>query len=231
VKIDEHNKSIVSDSQKDSRPVAGRKPAYESRATELRQRLIVWKQMPIALRPSLRAFAIQLGTSHQILSYYLGGLDTLGAEQEAKRIRARAEAEGRPMTFRETLQAMLISTNAKWIVELRKAAKRGPLKSDRFKFLNELVRQGLPGAKEILEKCRVMTPEEEKQAQAAEKKAMFASAVLKHIERIKQAAEQGPLTWRDIEILKVLARRKCAEAKELLQKYSKNALPRPQAPQ
>jgi len=76
-----------------------------------------------------------------------------------------------------------------------------------------------------------MTPEEERQARAAEKAAMFTAAALKNIERIKQEAERGPLPWRDIEILKLLARRKCAGAKELLQKYSKSALSRPQVPQ
>jgi len=209
----------------------GRKPRYESRATELRQRLVVWKQTPIALRPSLREITGELGTSHQILSYYLRGLDTWGAEQKAKRIRARAEAEGRQMTFREDLEVMMISTMAKWIVELRKAAKDGPLNSDQFKLLKELVHQGFPEGREILEKCRVMTPEEARQARAAERKVMFAAAALKHIARIKEEAERGPLTWRDIEILKMFARRKCAEAKELLQKYSKNALPPPQVPQ
>jgi hypothetical protein len=76
-----------------------------------------------------------------------------------------------------------------------------------------------------------MTPEEEKQARAAERKAWFASAARKHIARIRQEAERSPLPWRDIQILKALARGKCAEAKQLLQKYSKTALPRPQVPQ
>ncbi len=146
---------------------------------------------------------------------------------EVKRIRGRAEAEGRELTFRERLEAMMISTRAKWIEELRQAASRGPLMSDQFKWLKKLVRQRLPGAKEILEKCRQMTPEEERQARASERKAMFTSAALNHIARITQEAERGPLPWRDIEILKIFARRKCAGAKELLQKYSKSALPRP----
>jgi hypothetical protein len=40
-----------------------------------------------------------------------------------------ASLSGR-LTFREDLEVMIISTNANWIVELRKAAKRGPLKSE-----------------------------------------------------------------------------------------------------
>jgi hypothetical protein len=59
---------------------------------------------------------------------------------------------------------------------------------------------------------------------------VFAAEAVKNIERIKQEAERGPLPWRDIEILKILARHKSAEAKELLEKYSKSALPLPQVP-
>jgi|SRR5579863_968498 len=54
------------DPQKDLRPVRGRKPAYESRAAEFRQRLMVWKGTAESSRPSLRALAVELGTSHQI---------------------------------------------------------------------------------------------------------------------------------------------------------------------
>jgi hypothetical protein len=141
-----------------------------------------------------------------------------------------ASLSGR-LTFREDLEVMIISTNAKWIVELRKAAKRGPLKSDQLKFLKELVRRELPGAREILEKCRVMTPEEARQARAAERKARFAAAAIDHIAAYQGRSGAGPFNLADIEILKMFARRKCAEAKELLHKYSKAALPRPQVPQ
>src|ERR1700680_2645536 len=86
----------------------GRKSKYESRAPELRQKLIVWKQTAESLRSSLRALARELGTSHQMLAYLLDGLEIQHAmeykrrdEEEYKRradeIRARAKAEGRPM--------------------------------------------------------------------------------------------------------------------------------------
>ncbi len=46
----------------------GRKPKQESRSAELRQKLIEWKQTPESSRPSLRALARELGTSHQLLT-------------------------------------------------------------------------------------------------------------------------------------------------------------------
>jgi hypothetical protein len=53
----------------------GRKPASESRAAEVRTRLAAWRQIPEAHRVSLRALAVQIGTSHQLLSFYLQRLD------------------------------------------------------------------------------------------------------------------------------------------------------------
>jgi hypothetical protein len=53
----------------------GRKTKQESRADEFRQRLLAWKQIPESLRPSLRELARELGTSHQLLEHYLGGLE------------------------------------------------------------------------------------------------------------------------------------------------------------
>jgi hypothetical protein len=72
-----------------------------------------------------------------------------------------------------------------------------------------------------------MTPQEERQARASERAAAFAAAATKTIRRIKQGGERGPLCWQDIERLKYFARRKYPEAKELLQKYSQTAEPKP----
>jgi len=80
--------------QTTQRAASGRPPAYESRAAEFRRRFIVWKQTPESMRPSLRALAGELGTSHQILVYHLNRLDRWQAQERAKRIRA----EGRPFT-------------------------------------------------------------------------------------------------------------------------------------
>ena len=221
--------SIGSDEQRTQKNTrAGRKPAYESRATEFRRELIIWKQTSESMRPSLRTLADKLGTTHQILSYHLNRLDRWQAGERAKRIRASAENRG--MTMREWYDVEIVPGLLKQIEKLRQAAKRGPLKSDQVKMLKLFAKQGFAAATEILGKGRQMTPDEERQARAAEKATMFAAAAVKHIKRIKQEAERGPLPWRDIEILKILARRKSAEAKELLEKYSKSALPLPQVP-
>jgi hypothetical protein len=227
VKIEDHD-SIGRDSQNGARRASGRKPAYESRAAEFRHALIIWTQTP--MRQSLRALARKLNTTHQMLAYYLSGLDRWQAEEKAKQIRERAEADGREMTMRECLDVIITPEWLDQIEKLRQAACRGPLNRHQVQMLKLFAKQGLPGAKKakaILENCRQMTAQEEQQARAAEKATMFAAAAVKNIERIKQEAERGPLPWRDIEILKILARRKCAGAKELLQKYSKSALPRP----
>jgi len=86
----------------------GRKSKQESRAIELRQRLITWQQTPESIRPSLRELARQLQTSHALLQHYLSGLGKWQAEENwgrVKEIRARANAEGRPMTPWEEKQS------------------------------------------------------------------------------------------------------------------------------
>jgi transcriptional regulator with XRE-family HTH domain len=75
------------------RPVSGRKPAQESRGTEFRQTLVAWKQTPAAFRPSLRALARELGTTRQLLSHYLFGLEEWRREKDLERLRAQAKAK------------------------------------------------------------------------------------------------------------------------------------------
>jgi hypothetical protein len=217
--------------QKSTRVASGRPPRHESRAAEFCSELSIWRQIPESMRPSLHALATKLGTTHQTLSYHLNRLGSWLAKENAKRIRTRAEAESREMTMRECLDAIITPGLFRKIEELRQEARRGPLNHWQIKTLNLFAKQGFSGAKEILQKCRQMTPQEERQARAAEKATMFAAAAVKHIERIRQEAERGPLPWRDFEILKILARRRCAGAKELLLEHAKSALPRPQVPQ
>ena len=57
------------------KPQRGGKPAGETRATAIRARLFAWKQTPESQRVSLRKLAVELGTSHQLLAFYLRGLD------------------------------------------------------------------------------------------------------------------------------------------------------------
>lgn len=168
---------------------AGRKPAHESRAQEIRARLLVWKQTPKSIRSSLRALEAETGVSHQLLSFHLKGLEEWEykewyrkaketAKKEAEGIAARAAAQGRAMTMRERLLAMgYVTMVLGQIEELRQAAKCGPLNRHQVQILKLHARQ-FPIAQEILRRCRQMTPEEERQARAAEKATMFAAAAV-----------------------------------------------------
>jgi len=131
---------------------------------------MAWKQTPESLRPSLRALARALGTSHQLLQHYLDGLEKWrymeryrNAQQESDQILARAFVEGRPMTEWEeqrrhdcTIAAVRAKAGAVLLDELKKmtqVARRGPLHPAEFKFVKMLVKQGFPGAQELLQRC------------------------------------------------------------------------------
>jgi hypothetical protein len=148
----------------------GRKPNQESRSTEFRQRLIAWKQTPESARPSLRALARELGTSHQLLAFYLQGLKKWRYKQryrkaieEADQILARAIVEDRPMTQWEeqrrhdcTIAAVRAKAGAILLDQLgkfRQEARRGPLHPAQFKTVKNLAKNGFPGAQELMEKC------------------------------------------------------------------------------
>jgi len=95
--------------------MTGRKHKEKSRMAEFRQKLVIWQQTPDLSRPSLRALARQLGTSHQMLAHCLKGLGKWQAEEDwlrVKEIRARANAEGRPMTSWEEQQSRALDRRA-----------------------------------------------------------------------------------------------------------------------
>ncbi len=148
----------------------GRKPDQESRSTEFRWKLLAWKRSSESLRPSLRALACELSTSHQLLSHYLDGLEKWEcneryrrAKNESEKIRARANAEGRLMTGHEehqvhayddsAINALLTSALLKTLEGLKRAAKHGPLNWHQIKMLKLLDRNGFPEARELLRKC------------------------------------------------------------------------------
>lgn len=82
----------------------GRKPAGESRTAEILGRLAAWKQTPQPERISLRALAAELGTSHQLLCFYLRGWDKWQMKEyrrKAQEIRDRAKAENRSLIAAE----------------------------------------------------------------------------------------------------------------------------------
>jgi hypothetical protein len=138
---------------------AGRKPKEESRADELRQALIAWKQIPEAVRPSLRFLAAQLRTNHQLLSHFLGTLDEWELEErirltksESERISARVEAEGRRMTLDEVRRTVILPALLDLIYRDAQDLKRGPLHPKRIQMLRMMASQ-FPEAGALLQKC------------------------------------------------------------------------------
>jgi hypothetical protein len=143
----------------------GRKQKQESRATELRRKLIDWKQTPESSRPPLRALARELVTSHQLLNFYLKGLEKWQGEEywrQAREIRARAIAEDRPLTQWEDQQAraydragLHLTTGYMLrhsIKRMKKDSERGPLCWHDIKALKMLAPK-FQEAQELLEKC------------------------------------------------------------------------------
>lgn len=147
----------------------GRKIKQESRADEFRHRLLAWKQAPESLRPSLRELARQLGTSHQLLEHYLNGLEEWKyqeryrqAKNASEEIRARAVAEGRPLTAgeeqqartwdREAIRAFLLPGLLKRLEEIKQDAERGPLHRLQYKMLEIYAKEGFSAAQELLQK-------------------------------------------------------------------------------
>jgi hypothetical protein len=151
----------------------GRKPKPESRAQEFRTVLISWKRLPESLRPSLRALAHSLGTSHQLLQHYLDNLykwqyeeRARAARQAREQIKAKALAEGRPLTDDEARQSWryqleefryvgavaLLGSLAK----IRQEAKRGPVHPAQVKIAKICLDAGIPGAREVLQICAMV---------------------------------------------------------------------------
>ena len=119
---------------------AGRKPKKDSRADEFRQRLIAWKQTPILSRPSLRALARELGTSHQLLKHYLDGLDEWERERKLEPLRATAKAKNVPLTpaVEKRYLAWLAKMEARRVRETAQAVKwvrKNPALVDSLKHL------------------------------------------------------------------------------------------------
>ena len=132
---------------------------------EFRPAVLAWKQTPQSSRPSQRAPARELGTSHQLLSFYLKNLHKWQSEEywrQAKEIRARANAEDRALTEQEEQQVyaynraamraavgpMLLET----IERMRQDSERRLLSRQEIRVLKILARQ-FPDAQEVLQKC------------------------------------------------------------------------------
>ena len=139
----------------------GRKRKQDSRADELRLKLIAWKEIPESLRPSLRALAAETGASHQLLSFFLKDLEEWqardryyrakkSAQARAEEIRVRAAAENREMTMKECMDVIVAPGVLDQIESFRQKAKRGPLHPAQFQMLKIFAKQGFPGARELL---------------------------------------------------------------------------------
>jgi hypothetical protein len=143
--------------------VRGRKPKAQSRGTEICVKLAEWKRVPESSRPSLRALAYALGTSHQLLGFYLKNLHKWQSKEywrQAMEIRARANAGDRPLTYQEeqqvcaynraamrvTVEPMLLET----IERMKQDSERRPLCRQEIKILKTLARQ-FPEAHELLQ--------------------------------------------------------------------------------
>jgi hypothetical protein len=143
----------------------GRKPKQESREAEFRERLIAWNQTRKTFRPLLRALARELGTSHQLLAFYLKGLEKWQGEEclrRAKEIRARAYDEGRPLTQWEYEQSRAYDGEGLRLMTgymlrdqiecMKKDSECRPLVWQEIKSLKILARH-FPEARELLQKC------------------------------------------------------------------------------
>jgi hypothetical protein len=93
--VDEQLEVVNETTQNFSSPRrGGRKPADESRADELRERLVKWSYFPASARPSLRVLAKALQTSHQLLSHYLVGLEEWERDRDVARCRMLTRRAG-----------------------------------------------------------------------------------------------------------------------------------------
>lgn len=144
-------------------PGRGRKPAGESRAAEICPKLIAWERTPEHQRVSLRALAVELGTSHQLLGFYLRNLDRWEMkeyQEKAREIEDRTKAEGRYMTeqergqyvayMRASLRCTIDRTVENILRDLRKGIRHGTLSAEQVKTARLLASYGFREAKEIL---------------------------------------------------------------------------------
>jgi hypothetical protein len=115
----------------------GRKPADESRADELPERLLKWSYFPASARPSLRVLAKALQTSHQLLTHLLVGLGEWEREKYLVRYRNIMKRHGRVLT--EADEKRLLLKVRRWRSQCARTwAKDGPESaalSQRFRTL------------------------------------------------------------------------------------------------
>jgi hypothetical protein len=164
----------------------GRKPKQESRATELRQALIAWKQIPEGSRPSLRYLALQLQTSHQLLTHFLRTLEDWELEERiritkerAELIQARARQEGRRLSGPEVANAILEPALLEMIAKAQREFKLGPLEPHSIKTL-KMFADKFPEARNLLQKCsQDKRPRTKKRLELTEKQEAYVKTLSK----------------------------------------------------
>ena len=146
----------------------GRKPAHESPAAAICERLESWRRAPEAQKPSLRALAQELGTSHQLLSFHVRRL----TKRQEKEYRVKAQeirSKGLVMTYadeqqafaydRAALQALLHDVLELIFQKIEARTKVGDLCPYELEVVSVAVRRGNPQAlkiKQALARCGLL---------------------------------------------------------------------------
>lgn len=149
----------------------GRRIASQSRAAEIRSKLLAWKQTPELQKISLRALAVELGTSHQLLRSYLRGLNKWQAKDykcRAEEIRNVAWAENRRLTpweesraealDRTAFQCMIESALTHALRRYEKELREGKCRAGNLKLVRMLAQRGFPDAQKVLQKYKFNLP-------------------------------------------------------------------------
>jgi hypothetical protein len=136
----------------------GRKPANESRTEAICTRLVSWSQASEGQRPSLRVLAKELGTSHQLLSFYLKGLSKWRRKEYLRKAQEIRD-KGLGMTYvdeqqavayeRAAFQLMLDDALEPTFQRLEAGAKAGNLKPQELEMVRRAARYGIPRALKI----------------------------------------------------------------------------------
>jgi hypothetical protein len=189
---------------------------HESRARELRQRLIVWKQTPESSRPTLRALGRELGVKHQLLGYYLDGLEKWQVEEawrRAREFRAQAKADGRPMTSWEALQSNSLDRRAfclsmeagmndslkTWEREIEQAIKHGNLPAAQLpKMLRKIAASGNEKAQAMLKKYFSPEAQQAFRQQGLRRRTVGEDDPEWHLQKlISHVGDRGGILWLD----------------------------------
>jgi hypothetical protein len=142
---------------------SGRKLAAESQAGIFRERLVAWRQIPESQRPSLRALAQELGTTHQLLSFYLNGLNDW-QRREYLRKSQEIRAKGVAMTWADEQQGIALERAAlatlvdsavdSMLREIEADKKTGKVTRKQIKIVELVARKGFPAAKKLLQSLK-----------------------------------------------------------------------------